>query len=61
MVNIPEPKSKFLKVKCDDCGSEQVVFNSSAHEVNCLVCGKLLVTPGSSKAEILSKTIKPLG
>ena len=58
---IQEPKSKFLKVKCDDCGSEQVVFNAAAREVNCLSCGKALAEPGSGKAKINSKNVKVLG
>jgi small subunit ribosomal protein S27e len=54
------PKSKFLKVKCEDCGSEQVVFSNPAMDVKCLVCGKDLVKPGASKPKILTKKIKVL-
>jgi small subunit ribosomal protein S27e len=55
---VKQPKSKFLKVKCDDCGSEQVVFGNPAMEVKCLVCGKTLVEPGASKPNILAKKFK---
>jgi small subunit ribosomal protein S27e len=55
---IKHPKSKFLKVKCDDCGSEQVVFGNPAMEVKCLICGKTLLQPGASKPKILVKKAK---
>ena len=55
---VKEPKSKFLKVKCDDCGSEQITFSNPAMEVKCLVCGKTLIEPGASKPCILAKKFK---
>jgi len=57
---VKQPKSKFLKVKCEDCGSEQVIFGNPAMEVKCLVCGKTLATPGASKPQILSKKVTVL-
>ncbi len=55
---VKHPKSTFLKVKCDDCGSEQVVFSNPAMIVKCLVCGKALVEPGASKPRMLAKKYK---
>ncbi len=52
------PKSKFLKVKCNDCGSEQIMFGNAASKVACLVCGKLLAEPKGGKTKILAKIIK---
>ena len=54
------PQSKFLKVKCVDCGSEQVVFGCAASSVKCLVCGKTLVESKSGKAKVLAKIVKVL-
>jgi small subunit ribosomal protein S27e len=52
-------RAQFVKVKCADCGNEQVAFNRPASKVNCLVCGATLATPtggeGSFKAEILQR------
>ncbi|MFX1596999.1 MAG: hypothetical protein ACFFBK_13155, partial [Promethearchaeota archaeon] len=39
---IPHPKSRFLRVKCLNCGNQQIIFGCSATDVECLVCGKLL-------------------
>ena len=54
------PKSKFLKVKCNDCANEQVIFGCSASEVNCSSCGKVIVKPSACKAKILTKISKVL-
>lgn len=53
-----ESTSQFLKVKCNDCGSEQVIFENLASTANCLVCGKLLATPTGGKAKVLAKVVK---
>jgi len=51
-------RARFVKVKCGDCGNEQIAFNRPATKVNCLVCGATLATPtggaGNFKAEITS-------
>lgn len=57
---IPQPKSKFLKVKCSGCGNEQVMFGSASTTVKCLVCDKTLARPKGGKAEILTKIIAVL-
>ena len=39
---IPQPRSRFLRVKCLNCGNQQIVFGCAATDVKCLVCGKNL-------------------
>jgi small subunit ribosomal protein S27e len=51
-------ESKFLKVKCNDCENEQVVFDHASTSVKCNVCGRTLVEPGGGKAEIKSRVIE---
>lgn len=55
-----KPKSRFLKVKCSDCGNEQVMFGSLSTKVMCQVCGKTLAEPRGGKARILTKIISVL-
>ncbi len=43
-------RARFLKVKCPDCGNEQVSFNRPATKVNCLVCGATLASPNGGTA-----------
>ena len=49
--------SKFLKVKCNDCDSEQVVFNKTNQQVNCPVCGSTLAVNTGGKAKIKGKIV----
>lgn len=52
--------SKFLKVKCEDCANEQVVFNSPATVVRCLVCGKTVIEPRGGKGQARTRILEVL-
>lgn len=55
-----ETRSRFLKVRCRDCGNEQVVFDRAASVVICLVCGATLAEPTGGKAEIKAEVLEVL-
>ena len=57
---IPQPETSFLKVTCDRCNNEQVVFSAPAMKVKCLACEHVLVEPGASKGKLLVKKFKKL-
>lgn len=57
---IPHPNSRFLRVKCLNCGNQQIIFGCSATDVQCLVCGKTLVQSTGGKARILTKILEVL-
>ncbi|MFX1390538.1 MAG: 30S ribosomal protein S27e [Promethearchaeota archaeon] len=57
---IPQPKSRFLRVKCLNCGNQQIIFGCSATDVECLVCGKTLLQSTGGKARILTKILEVL-
>ena len=57
---IPQPRSRFLRVKCLNCGNQQIVFGCSATDVKCLVCGKILLQSTGGKARILTKILEVL-
>ena len=48
---------KFIRVKCEKCKNEQVVFEKPAGDIQCLVCNEILVEStggvGKFKAKIL--------
>jgi len=48
---------KFIKVKCEKCKNEQVIFEKIASEVKCLVCGEVLAEPTGGKARIKAKVL----
>jgi len=59
-VLIPQPLSRFLRVKCLNCGNQQIIFGCSATDVECLVCGKTLLQSTGGKARILTKILEVL-
>ena len=54
------PKSKFLKVKCEKCKNEQIIFNKPAVEIKCLVCSEILAKPTGGKADLKVKEIQSM-
>jgi len=40
---------KFIKIKCQDCGNEQIAFSRPATNVQCTVCGATLIKPSGGK------------
>jgi len=57
---IPKPRSSFLRVRCPDCGNEQVVFSHVATIVHCNICGAVLAEPTGGKADIKGEIITVL-
>ena len=47
--SLDSAKSVFIKIRCQDCGNEQVTFQNPAIEVSCNVCGATLVKPTGGK------------
>ncbi len=54
---IPRPRSKFLRVKCFDCGNEQTVFSNVATTVQCNVCDAVLAEPTGGRSNIHGEII----
>lgn len=57
---IRSPTSRFLKVKCPDCASEQITFNRATIHVNCQVCGATLLEPTGGLARIKGERLEEL-
>ena len=57
---IPRPTSKFLRLKCQDCGNEQIVFSHATNIVHCNVCGATLTEPSGGKATIKGEVMGEL-
>ncbi|MCW4026468.1 MAG: 30S ribosomal protein S27e [Candidatus Bathyarchaeota archaeon] len=54
---IPKPRSTFLRVRCPDCGNEQMVFSHVATIVHCNICGAVLAEPTGGKADIKGEVV----
>ena len=59
-MEVKEPKSKFIKLRCPKCKNEQVVFGKSASTVNCLVCDKVLAEPSGGKTRVKARVLEVL-
>ncbi|HDJ89372.1 MAG TPA: 30S ribosomal protein S27e [Thermoprotei archaeon] len=57
---IPQPKSKFIRVRCPSCENEQVIFSHAKSVVRCLVCDEILAKPTGGKAKIIAKVLEEL-
>ncbi|NLI62374.1 MAG: 30S ribosomal protein S27e [Methanosarcinaceae archaeon] len=55
-----QPKSRFLRVKCNDCENEQIVFGSASRKVPCNICGRILVEPTGGKSTIVTHILEVL-
>ena len=53
--------NNFIKVKCPDCGNEQIVFQRAATKVLCTVCGTILVNPKGGVGEIRGEKLEVVG
>jgi small subunit ribosomal protein S27e len=51
----------FIKVKCPDCGNEQIVFRKAATKVTCHVCNSVLITPKGGVGEIRGEVTEVVG
>lgn len=52
--------SRFLKVKCNDCENEQIIFGNASTVVKCLVCSRTLAEPKGGKALIKTQILEVL-
>jgi len=57
---LPRPKSRFIRVKCPDCGNEQLIFDHATNSVNCNVCGTVLAEPTGGKVAIKGEIVASL-
>jgi len=54
------PRSRFIKVKCNDCENVQVIFGCASSVIKCVVCGRTLATPTSGKTLVKTQIIEVL-
>lgn len=51
------PGRVFVKVKCSDCGNEQMIYGRASTVVKCTVCGATLAKPTGGKALIRGEIV----
>lgn len=55
------PASKFVRVTCEKCKNQQIIFNKSSTVVKCLGCGEILAEPTGGKSLINGRTLDMRG
>jgi small subunit ribosomal protein S27e len=48
----PKRAPRFLRIRCNDCGNEQVIYSHASSVVKCFICGNTLAVPRGGKAKI---------
>ncbi len=51
----------FIKIKCNDCGNEQIAFRKAASVVLCSVCGSTLIQPRGGVGKIKGELLEVVG
>ena len=54
---IPKPRSVFLRVKCQKCGNEQLIFSNVVNKITCNVCQETLATPTGGRAKLNAEVL----
>ncbi|MEM4271380.1 MAG: 30S ribosomal protein S27e [Candidatus Pacearchaeota archaeon] len=53
-------KYKFLKVRCQACKNEQIIFEGAKTKVKCNICNAIIAEPKGGKAELKAKLVEVL-
>ena len=51
----------FLRVKCRDCSSEQIIWSKPTTSVKCHICGATLSEPTGGKGKLKADLVEKLG
>jgi len=49
--------SKYLKIKCSKCETEQIIFGNTSKEIRCKECNEVLAKPTGSKTKVVGAKI----
>lgn len=49
--------NRFIKIKCKDCGNEQVTYSKISSPVACNICGATLARPTGGTLELAAEII----
>ena len=53
-------KYRFIKVRCQSCKNEQIIFEGATTKVKCLICGAVIAEPKGGKAELKASLVEVL-
>ncbi len=53
-------RKRFIKVRCQACKNEQIIFEAATTPVKCLICGVIIAEPKGGKAELKARLVEVL-
>jgi small subunit ribosomal protein S27e len=53
-------RKRFIKVRCQACKNEQIMFEAATSEVKCLICGAVIASPKGGKADLKARLVEVL-
>ena len=53
-------KNRFIKVRCQACKNEQIIFEGSTTKVKCLICNAIIAEPKGGKAQLKARLVEVL-
>jgi len=53
-------KNRFIKVRCQACKNEQIIFEAAKTKVRCLICDAVIAEPKSGKADLKARLVEVL-
>jgi len=59
-MKLKEPNSKYIKLRCNKCKNEQIVFGKPSSIIKCLVCGVSMAEPSGGKGKIKARILEVL-
>lgn len=54
---IPQPESRFIRLLCEKCKNEQIIFSKPSSRISCLVCGAVLARPTGGIGQVSDSKI----
>ena len=49
---------RFIKIKCHECGNEQIIFSRAATEIKCLKCSVVVAVPTGGKTSVRAEILE---
>ncbi|MFQ5941250.1 MAG: 30S ribosomal protein S27e [Nitrososphaerales archaeon] len=59
-ISVPEPRSNFLSVRCQQCGKDNIVYSHTTLDIKCNSCNSIIAEKTGSRARLYSKEFKTL-
>jgi len=53
-------ESRFVRVRCQKCKNEQIIFGKASSKVKCIVCGATVADSSGGKSKIKARILEIL-